>query len=456
MATGTHGLMTAATIAIERQGRGKAGREEARQLAGGPGQPPGPLLLALAHSSWRVRAEAVRLLGLSGEPQIELLLKALGQEAHEAVREAIVWSLGRLIPAFLADEQLRSAWLARLRTTLIALVQADDCWLVREAAAWALGRLGWAAPLEALRQVLLSDGDEEVCAAAAQALALSGKRLARAYLLEALERVKLPSLQETIREALAELDEALARTEAQAQQARRSSSPLRQTLLALRDFLEDRRGTLLEPRLLLTEQGPVLVLWCTYQAKERRLPEVLEALPQDLWARASIAPLVATQRSGDRVLRLLGRRLAQHCQQPSCQEVLMLSTTVCRQPQVQTESSLLPEQGCTCLRVIIIGVSELQVDGWTATGRPCCASWPWPGRQPPRRRRSASRTRAICVSGTSLAAVGPARVRQRWPDQLRQHSSLGCASASCSFDCCLSFIPQPASCCSGMRLRWLR
>ncbi|GER84374.1 MAG: HEAT repeat domain-containing protein [Thermogemmatispora sp.] len=325
--------------------------------------PRGPLLLALTHSSWRVRAEAVRLLGLSGEPQIELLLKALGQEAHEAVREAIVWSLGRLIPAFLADEQLRSAWLARLRTTLIALVQADDCWLVREAAAWALGRLGWAAPLEALRQVLLSDGDEEVCAAAAQALALSGKRLARAYLLEALERVEFPFLQETIREALAELDEALARTEAQAQQARRSSSPLRQTLLALRDFLEDRRGTLLEPRLLLTEQGPVLVLWCTYQAKERRLQEVLEALPQDLWARASIAPLEATQRSGDRVLRLLGRRLAQHCQQPSCQEVLMLSTTICRQAQAQTESSLLPEQGCTCLRVIIIGVSELQVDG---------------------------------------------------------------------------------------------
>ncbi|WP_376793575.1 HEAT repeat domain-containing protein [Thermogemmatispora sp.] len=318
--------------------------------------PSGPLLLALAHSSWNVRAEAVRLLGLSREPMIELLLSTLGQEAHEGVREAIVWSLGRLIPALLADEQLRRTWLVHVRTTLIALLQADDCWLVREAAAWALGRLGWATPLEALRQALLSDSDEEVCAAAAQALAASGRRLARAYLLEALEKVEMPFLQETIREALAELDEVLARKEVQAQ---RPGSPLRQTLLALRDFLEDRRGSLLEPRLLVTGQEPVLVLWCIYQAKERRLKEVLDGLPQDLWARALIAPLEATQRSNDRVLRLLGQRLVQYCQQPSCQEVLMLSTTICRQARTE---SLLTERGRTCLRVIIIGVSASEVD----------------------------------------------------------------------------------------------
>ncbi|RAQ97795.1 HEAT repeat domain-containing protein [Thermogemmatispora tikiterensis] len=327
------------------------------------GLPRGPLLLALAHSSWRVRAEAARLLGLSGEPLIELLLTILEREAHEGVREAIVWSLGRLIPTFLADEQLCSAWLARLRATLIALLQADDCWLVREAAAWALGRLGRAAPLEALRQALLNDGDEEVCAAAAQALALSGKRLARAYLLEALEKIEMPFLQETIREALSELNEALARAElqAKARQTPRTDSPLRQILLALRDFLEDRRGSLEEPRLLLTEKGPVLILWCSYQAKERRLQEVLNALSLDERTRTSIAPLEAAQCSGDGTLRLLGQRLVQHCRkEASCQEVLMLSTTICHQAQVKPAP---PEQGCTCLRVIIIGVSKSQVDG---------------------------------------------------------------------------------------------
>jgi hypothetical protein len=326
------------------------------------GVPRDPLLSALAHSSWRVRAEAARLLGLSGEPLIDLLLTVLEREGHEGVREAIVWSLGRLLPAFLADERLRSAWLTRLRTTLIALLQADDCWLVREAAAWALGRLGRAAPLGALRQALLSDSDEEVCAAAAQALALSGKRLARAYLLEALEEAEQPFLQETIREALSQLDELLARSEEQERQERqahRTASPWRQTLLTLRDFLEDRRGSLQEPRVLLTEQGPVLVLWCRYQAKERRLQEVLDALPLDLRTSDALAPLEAAQRSDDDMLCLLGQRLARHCQEPACQEALMLSTTICCQTQAEQAP---PGQGYACLRVIIIGVSEFRVD----------------------------------------------------------------------------------------------
>nr|BBH93013.1 hypothetical protein KTA_12120 [Thermogemmatispora argillosa] len=334
-------------------------RELTTALEQGQSLPRGPLWLALTHPSWRVRAEAVRLVGLGSEPLTELLLNLLEREAHDTVREAIAWSLGRLMPAFLANEQLRDAWLTRLRATLIALLHADSCWLVREAAAWALGRLGQAAPLSALRQTLLSDSDQEVSAAAARALAMSGKRLARSYLLEALEKVKLPFLQETIREALVELDEELARTE---MPWRQQLPPLRQALLALRDFLEDRRGFLQKPRQLLTEQGPVLVLWCHYQATERRLQEVLEALPRDLRLNASIAPLEATQCSDDHVLRRLGQLLAEECQQYPCQEALLLSTTIYRQAQATEWASRFLGEEYACLRVIIIGVSHAEMD----------------------------------------------------------------------------------------------
>ncbi|MBX5451019.1 HEAT repeat domain-containing protein [Thermogemmatispora sp.] len=334
-------------------------RELATALEQGLSLPRGPLWLALTHPSWCVRAEAVRLVGLSSEPLIELLLNMLEREAHDTVREAIAWSLGRLIPTFLAHEQLGEARLTRLRATLITLLHADSCWLVREAAAWALGRLGQAAPLGALRQTLLNDSEQEVSAAAAWALAFSGKRLARSYLLEALEKVKLPFLRETIRDALAELNEVLAHTE---MPWRQHLPPLRQALLILRDFLEDRRGFLQEPQWLLSEQGPVLVLWCHYQATERRLQEVLDALPRDLRLSASVAPLEAAQCSDDQVLRRLGQLLAEECQQYPCQEALMLSTTICRQTQTTGWVSRFFGEEYACLRVIIIGVSRCEMD----------------------------------------------------------------------------------------------
>jgi HEAT repeat protein len=322
-------------------------------------------LMALTHPSWRVRAAAVDAIASASPPDLELLLKVLEREPHDSVRESVIWTIGKALPTLVARRE--SALLQELRMALSLALQSDDCWLVREAAAWSLGQLGLKAPLNELERALNDDPDEDVRAAAARALGHCGRRTARSYLLSAYERESAASVRAAILEALDTLEQTLSdeqpwltltpKTEAALSQERDRGDPaLSQALTTLRGFLKDRRGYAQEPRLLLTRHGPVLLIWCGYQANGRRLEEVLDALPSDLRTRATIAPMEAMLQSQDELLQAVGQKALEACQRRPWQELLILSLAILAdKADSEQERDPLP------LRVIIIGVSWHQI-----------------------------------------------------------------------------------------------
>lgn len=136
-----------------------------------------PLLgQALYDLHWEVRAAAAQALGrFERAASAQLLIQALARETDFTVRQVLVRVLGQR-----GDEQLAGLFV------FLLLDEGQDC-LVREAAAWSLGRLERRAPLESLVFALRSDPDELVRAAAARSLGMTGNEKAERPLLEALQ-----------------------------------------------------------------------------------------------------------------------------------------------------------------------------------------------------------------------------------------------------------------------------
>lgn len=114
---------------------------------------------------WNVRAAAAQALGgLEERVPIEYLVMALEWERDWSVREAIVRALGRQKIARPATVE-----------ALLRVLRADETGLVREAAAWALGKMQSPGAREALTSAC-GDADDEVRHAAILALQqLAGK-----------------------------------------------------------------------------------------------------------------------------------------------------------------------------------------------------------------------------------------------------------------------------------------
>lgn len=143
-----------------------------------PEQAPVPVLLyALSDPSWEVRTAAAQVLGKAGHRSTVIgpcLYRALMYEMDENVLAALLRALGhsqgasssRLFAAFLSDR--------------------NQNWLVREAAAWALGTQEHSEGLPDLIAALRRDEDESVRATAARSLGMLKRREAEMVLLEAL------------------------------------------------------------------------------------------------------------------------------------------------------------------------------------------------------------------------------------------------------------------------------
>lgn len=112
-------------------------------------------LHALSDPDWDVRAAAAQALGLVGSRvPSKPLVDALICEEHAIVAEALIRTLGAL----------------KRETELIRfLLQHGKSWIIRSAAAWALGEQGECTPVQSLIDAL-SDSDEMVREAAARAL----------------------------------------------------------------------------------------------------------------------------------------------------------------------------------------------------------------------------------------------------------------------------------------------
>jgi HEAT repeats/HEAT repeat len=245
------------------------------------------LLEALDDPYWDVRAAAAQALGKLGtRVPIEHLVRVLQQEQDESVRAALIRTFGRQGKRMPVD-------------LLKAALHDDDNWLVREAAAWALGELGEQAPIGSLIQALQSDDDESVRAAAAKALGRSGKRDSESSLYQTLLD-KDEQVREAAAWALQQLDE-----ETRSKQRNEpeesleadmftscfdeSSSSLgdpsswnqkqkAQFLSVLADFIKEKRG-FVRHRMLSTEDGQILLLYCCYERTDYALHKAMRGAP---------------------------------------------------------------------------------------------------------------------------------------------------------------------------------
>ena len=304
----------------------------------------------------------------------ECLIRALDEENDESVREAIVRALGKQ-KRHIPDDLLSTLLLCK-----------DESWLVREAAAWALGELGENTPIHHLAFALRCDGNENVRAAAAQSLGQSWRREAERPLLEALhdedEQVQkvatwaLQQLDEQTRgirhwgmiqhfdASLSPFEEALAfskKRERSSQEKKmkpqaRISSPTwgkswedlaLQALQQLTQFMDDKRGFLCQSTLLDAGEGErTLLLSCFYEQASSFLQEkVLQPVKQV----TEIEPLESALQSPDKAIQTAVRQAFEAWEERQWQDLLIVSFAL-------LHSSGKEKRECKPLRVIVSGM----------------------------------------------------------------------------------------------------
>ena len=246
----------------------------------------------------------------------------------------------------------------------LEVLNADPNWLVREAAAWALGELGEVTPTHALIAALLGDPDESVRAAAAKSLGKSQAPEAEEPLWHALndgdEDVRI-----AVGWALQQFDEEIRGrhwgpvchfdeppwSRFKEPSTLNSRTPQEEIFFALTQFISDKKGWVCQADIVCTSQGQALLIDCFYQTTEE--------IPHETFLRSVnnamiVQPIESALSCRDDVVQTAAKRAMEAQKQRPGNNILLVSFALSH-PDDQGATGKKP------LRIVVSGIGCSQV-----------------------------------------------------------------------------------------------